>query len=142
MINIENKDLFGKVIAEALVKVDGKSSLQAWEKMRWVNAITKAVCQIEDFGAFMDWQEENQTLLIWSDKSNNIYEANGVCQCQAFEMGQPCWHRAAKRLVESYLAAMENPSPVKSGAAAKIENAPYLKPASDAKPMTVGGMRI
>jgi hypothetical protein len=25
-----------------------------------------------------------------------------VCQCQAFTHGQPCWHRAAARLVRRY----------------------------------------
>lgn len=144
MIEISNKNLFGKVIADALVKVDSNTGLQSWEKMRWVNAIAKAAAQIEDHGAFMTWQEENETLLIWSDKSNNIYETNGVCQCKAFEMGQPCWHRSAKKLYINYLAALENLMPPKTlaaGASVDIRNAPYL-PNRERKTEIVGRVRI
>jgi hypothetical protein len=31
--------------------------------------------------------------------SGNVYSANGVCQCRAYENKIPCWHRAAARLV-------------------------------------------
>jgi hypothetical protein len=143
MINIENKEIFGKVIADALAKVALNASLATWEVLRWNNAIAKAAAQIEDHGAFMDWQEEKQTLLIWSDRSNNIYEANGVCQCKAFELGQPCWHKAAKQLIKNYYAALEL-APLKSGAAVDIAKAPYFQNTlgEKAKPVSVGSIRI
>jgi hypothetical protein len=40
--------------------------------------------------------------LIILSPSNEIYEANGACQCRAFKNHQPCWHRAAARIVERY----------------------------------------
>ncbi|HEX8287286.1 MAG TPA: SWIM zinc finger family protein [Pyrinomonadaceae bacterium] len=38
-----------------------------------------------------------------SDTSNQVYTANGTCQCKAFEQGYPCRHRAASRLVTLYI---------------------------------------
>jgi hypothetical protein len=48
---------------------------------------------------YMEWQDG--ALLILSP-SNEIYEANGTCQCRAYLSGYPCWHRAAARIVERY----------------------------------------
>ena len=72
-------------------------------KKRWINAIAKATAEIEANGVFMTYQPEDHSLIIWSQKSNNIYTANGVCQCRAFEQGSPCFHRAAARLVRLYM---------------------------------------
>jgi len=141
MIEITNNNLFGKTIADALAKVENNPNLTSGMRLRWVNAISKAVAQIEDHGAFMTWQE-NETLLIWSNDSNEIYEANGVCQCRAYQNGYPCWHKAAKQLIKNYYAALETKPPTKSGAAVDISKAPYLKPNTDAKPQSVGGLRI
>ncbi|MET0466768.1 MAG: SWIM zinc finger family protein [Chitinophagaceae bacterium] len=48
---------------------------------------------------------DGHALLILSD-SNEIYTANGTCQCKAFQNGRrPCWHRAAARLVKRYTEA-------------------------------------
>ena len=139
MIEITDTKLFGKVIADALVKVDTNSTLNTWEKTRWINAISKAAVQIEDFSTFMTWQpEKGNTLLIWSSKSNEIYEANGVCQCQAYINGYPCWHRAAKKIVENYLKAAETSKP----RITNPDSIPYLKPPSNYKPEKVGNIRI
>ncbi len=75
---------------------------QAFDKtnsLRWQTAIAKAKRQIED-NPFMHF--DGDALLILSD-SNEIYRANGVCQCKAYEKGFPCWHRAAARLVKRYM---------------------------------------
>ncbi len=82
MLQIENKDRFGKVIADALSKLEQTADAQT--KKRWINAIAKATVEIEENGVFMTWQEADKSLLIWSQKSNKIYTANGVCQCRAF----------------------------------------------------------
>ncbi len=66
--------------------------------LRWQTAIAKAKRQIED-NPFMHF--DGDALLILSD-SNEIYRANGTCQCRAYVNGQPCWHRAAARLVKRY----------------------------------------
>lgn len=102
MLNIENKDRFGKVIAGALatVEVTAKSNQT---KKRWINAISKAAAQIDERGEFMDYDATENHMVIWSQDSNAVYSANGVCQCRAFERGLPCWLRAAARIACLYL---------------------------------------
>jgi hypothetical protein len=119
MLEITDTNKFGKVIADALSKVE-LTATDAQTKRRWVNAIAKAAAEIEQNGVFMTWQDEDHSLLIWSQKSNNIYSANGVCQCRAFEQGSPCFHRAAARLVRLYMEA-EN-VPVR-----EVNEIPYLR---------------
>jgi len=132
MLQIENKDRFGKVIADALSKVEQTADAQT--KKRWINAIAKATVEIEENGVFMTWMEEDKSLLIWSQKSNNIYTANGVCQCRAFEQGSPCFHRAAARLVRIYLETENVP--------VQAEEIHYLKQTIQVKAERVAGIRI
>ena len=84
-----NQETMSQVIQEAF---DKTSSL------RWQMAITKAKREIED-NPYMHY--DGHALLILSE-SNEIYSANGTCQCKAFEFGRPCWHRAAARIVQRY----------------------------------------
>ena len=133
MLQIENKDRFGKVIAGALSKVE-LTVADAQTKKRWINAIAKATVEIEENGVFMTWQEADKSLLIWSQKSNNIYAANGVCQCRAFEQGSPCFHRAAARLVRLYMETENAP--------VQAEEIPYLKPTVQVKAERIAGIRI
>jgi len=65
---------------------------------RWQMAIAKAKQEIES-NPFMHF--DGHALIILS-ASNEIYSANGTCQCKAYAHGQPCWHRAAARIVERY----------------------------------------
>jgi hypothetical protein len=44
--------------------------------------------------------------LLIGSPSGNSYSVNGSCQCRAFEVHNPCWHRAAKQLVARYLEAV------------------------------------
>ncbi len=134
MLQIENKDKFGKVIADALSKVELTADAQT--KKRWINAIAKAVVEIEENGVFMTWQEADKSLLLWSQKSNNIYAANGVCQCRAFEQGVPCFHRAAARLVRIYLETEDSPVKVKA------RDIHYLKQTVQIKAELVAGIGI
>jgi len=69
--------------------------------LRWQMAITKARAELE---ANPYMHLDGDALLILSD-SNEIYRANGTCQCKAYAHGQPCWHRAAARLVKRYMEA-------------------------------------
>ncbi len=121
MLEIENKDRFGKVVADALAKVE-LTVTDAQTKKRWIRAIAKAVAEIEQNGVFMTWQDEDHSLLIWSQKSNHIYSANGVCGCRAFEQGVPCFHRAAARLVRLYMEPETVAAPIK-----EVNEIPYLK---------------
>ena len=110
MLEITNTNKFGKVTAAAIAKVE-LTVTDAQTKKRWINAIAKAVIEIEENGAFMNYDEKDNYLVIWSQKSNEVYSANGVCQCKAFERGMACWHRAAARLVRLYLELPENVAP-------------------------------
>lgn len=38
-------------------------------------------------------------------KPGLIYTANGACQCRASEVHNPCWHRAASRLLRNAMDA-------------------------------------
>ena len=136
MLEIENKDRFGKVIADSLSKVE-QTATDAQTKKRWINAIAKAAVEIEQNGVFMTWQNEDHSLLIWSQKSNNIYTANGVCQCRAFEQGSPCFHRAAARLVRLYMEMENAPVQIK-----EVKEIPYLKRTVQIKAERVAGIRI
>ncbi len=133
MLQIENKDKFGKVIADALSKVE-LTVADAQNKRRWIRAIARAVAEIEENGNFMSWMAEDKALLIWSQKTDGVYTSNGVCQCRAFVQGVPCFHRAAARLVRLYLE-MEN-APVEA------KEIPYLKATKNIKAERIAGIRI
>ncbi len=137
MIEITDKDRFAQVIADSIARVELTNTNQQTKK-RWINAIAKATVEIEQNGVFMTWQEENHSLLIWSQKSNQIYTANGVCQCRAFAEGQACFHRAAARLVRLYLESEAKTASV----ATKREELTYLKPTMTFKAERVGGIRV
>jgi hypothetical protein len=89
MMNID-QDRMQQVAQEAFNWVSGNR--------RWESAIARAKAQLES-NPYMHF--DGGTLLVLSE-SGEIYRANGACQCKAFANGQPCWHRAAARLVERY----------------------------------------
>jgi hypothetical protein len=89
MINID-QDKLQHVAQEAFDRVSGNR--------RWETAIAKAKAQLET-NPYIHF--DGQSLLILSP-SDEIYNANGSCQCKAFTKGQPCWHRAAARLIKRY----------------------------------------
>lgn len=98
-----NSQVFGKVIAETLVLIQNQyesNQLSESNYKRWINAIGKATVEFEN-NPFLTWDADNKHLIIWS-KSNEIYEANGTCQCTAFLGSFPCYHRALARLVQRY----------------------------------------
>ena len=101
--NSINNQIFGKIVAETLVSVQKQYEEQGLSEgsfKRWINAIGKATVEFEN-NPFLSWDNEAKHLIIWS-KSNEIYEANGTCQCSAFKGGQPCYHRALARLIQRY----------------------------------------
>jgi len=87
-----NAERMNEVIQEAFDRTDS---------LRWQVAITKAKQEIEENPYI---HPDGDALLILSP-SGEIYSANGACQCKAFSHGQPCWHRAAARLVRRYMEA-------------------------------------
>lgn len=114
---ITDRARFLKVVADAITAAELKSKSEN-EKLRWIKAIAKAVAHIEQNGEFMDYDTKENHLIIWSQESDKIYSANGVCQCTAYTDGikyrrvaYPCFHRAAARLIRNYLGMAENTSP-------------------------------
>ena len=65
---------------------------------RWIVAIGRAALELDQ----NPWIERGDHGLIIGSPSGTCYAANGICQCTAFHYGQPCWHRAAARLVRRY----------------------------------------
>lgn len=92
MMSID-QDQMQQVAQEAFNKASGNR--------KWEVVIAKAKQQLES-NPFMHF--DGRALLILSP-SGEIYTVNGSCQCKAFAKGQPCWHRAAARLVQRYTQA-------------------------------------
>jgi len=165
MLEIKDRQFFLEIAADAIVQAEVNLTDRK-EATRWVNAIAKGIKLLDERGEFITWMPNDKSLLIWSD-SNEIYAANGVCQCEAYKNGLkrrnkpfPCKHRALARLVRLYIELQEKPNrqgespvadqqaqPVLSNIATSapvsdIRQAPYLKPSSDKKPERVGNFRI
>lgn len=64
---------------------------------RWLVAIGRAAYELET-NPWIERNPEGHGLIIGSS-SGQCYAANGVCSCVAYSFGQPCYHRAAARLV-------------------------------------------
>ena len=93
-----NKELLGEIAAESIGKINTRQE----NGKRWINAIAKAVVEIEN-NPFMTYSHDSHSLLMLSERSGQIYTANGTCQCAAFRKNQPCYHRAASRLIQIYV---------------------------------------
>ena len=94
-----NKELLGQIAAESINKIQ---NINAPNAQRWINAIAKAVSEIEN-NPYLTFDLKAHELLILSETTGNVYRANGVCQCRAYEQKMPCYHRAASRLVALYI---------------------------------------
>lgn len=104
-----NSDRFEEVVNEAMVRVQGAPK----DAGRWTRAITKAF-EFLTSTALWHLMDDGETLLIVSPQSSQVYEVGEHCEridggesktyCPAYAKGQPCWHRAAKRLVDLYVA--------------------------------------
>ena len=90
MLNL-NQDRLQQVAQEAFNKVSGNR--------RWETAIAKAKLQIES-NPYLHFTGHS---LLMLSQSGEIYESNGVCQCKAYQKGQPCYHRAAYKLLKRYM---------------------------------------
>lgn len=63
---------------------------------RWLNAINRAYQELET----NQWLFTGRVLVVASRTSTKRYHVTAsACQCQAAAKGQPCWHRAAHRLL-------------------------------------------
>lgn len=89
-----NEARLSAVVTEAFEKTSNNR--------RWQTAVVCAKVELET-NPFIAW---NGKALIILSPSNELYEANGTCQCAAFKSHNPCWHRAAARLIERYNEAV------------------------------------
>lgn len=96
-----NREVLAQVAADALAKLNPESR----DGKRWANAIGKAVAVIEQ-NPEMAYDLRTASLKIVGTRGTR-YTANGVCQCEAFNGGYPCYHRAAARLIQRYLEIMQ-----------------------------------
>lgn len=79
-----------------LAAVVEKAAHDAANHPRWLTAIGRAILELDS----NPWIERGELHgLIIGSPSGNAYAANGTCSCLAYTHGQPCWHRAAARLV-------------------------------------------
>jgi hypothetical protein len=96
MMNL-NPTILETVIQQAF---DAATTSGSKDAKRWGVAIAKAKQQLET-NPYMSL--DGDALLILSPESNEIYRANGTCQCKAWEKGKfPCWHRASARIIARY----------------------------------------
>src|SRR5262247_607715 len=87
MINIQK---FNEVAKAAKAKTNNK---------RWIAAIDKAVAGVES-GWWVITELADSVAV--TTETGKTYFANGSCQCRAYELNQPCKHRALARLIELY----------------------------------------
>jgi len=90
---------------EIMAQIAAAAKQQSGGDARWCRAIDSAVKLLANT-PYVHF--EGDTLLVVSDTSANVYNANGSCQCEAFKHGKPCRHRAAARLLRRYHEALQN----------------------------------
>jgi hypothetical protein len=88
MLNV-NVTTFSAVVDQAM--------RDACAHPRRLAAINRAVVEVLS-NPYMERDPDHGGILIGST-SGRVYAANGVCQCEAYAHGFPCYHRAAARLV-------------------------------------------
>lgn len=68
---------------------------------RWQRAVTKALDELLK----MDRVEQSGYWLLFRSKSDRIFYYHtaadaSACECDGYAFGNPCWHRAAARLLQ------------------------------------------
>ena len=103
IITIHRIELFDPLcdaVDEARAKSSGNTA--------WLNAIETAWAWLleEESYEVVDARTPHAAVRIPSrSRPGLIYTANGTCQCRAYEVHSPCWHRAASRLVRNAMEA-------------------------------------
>jgi hypothetical protein len=91
-----NHELLESIAAASIAALENSPRPDA---RRWQNAIKKSVVELQE-NPF--WNYADGELVMMSTTSCETHFPNGVCQCHAFEQGQPCRHRAAARILQKY----------------------------------------
>ena len=81
---------------------------QCGQHLRWLNALNRAALNLEA----CPWQFDGETLVITSATDTGARYTVDVhgCQCRAAAKGNPCWHRAAHRLLVKAAEMAQQPS--------------------------------
>ena len=86
------------VVFESLVEAYDVAAEKTVTDAKWHNAVTSAFDHLLPLDA-LDYHDG--VLMVQSATSDTVYHASPTtCQCHAFTRGNPCWHRAAARLVQ------------------------------------------
>lgn len=112
--NSTTKAVMTKIVVATIEAEIKEAARVAVEKVadqpRWARAIAKAEKWLLSRPG-VQYHPETHTLAVQGPEYRAIYLANGVCQCQAFKQGNPCYHRAAARLVTRALELAEGATP-------------------------------
>lgn len=80
-------------------QVAASTGISDEDRTLYENAVTKAFAQLME-GVRFDREDDGTFVFPSRSRSGLAHRVNGTCDCEASaEQGQPCWHRAAKRLV-------------------------------------------
>jgi hypothetical protein len=86
------------VVFDALVAAYDDAAEKTVTDAKWHNAVTSAFDHLLPLDS-LDYH--GGVLMVQSASSDDVYTASPTsCQCPAFQCGNPCWHRAAARLVQ------------------------------------------
>jgi hypothetical protein len=89
-MQINNIEKFNAVIEAAKTRAAGNT--------RWIKAIERAADNLLNNPCITEVADG----LIITSGSGETYRVSGQCQCKAHSFGDPCWHRAAAKLVQRY----------------------------------------
>jgi hypothetical protein len=65
----------------------------------WQNAIARAWDYLLEAEVYHFDAERHALRVESASEAGKVYEANAACQCRAHELGNPCWHRCAARII-------------------------------------------
>lgn len=102
-------------IFDQLCAAVDEARIKSAADLAWLNAISAAWAWLleEDTYEVVNAGTPHAAVRVPSrSKPGLIYTANGECQCRAYELHNPCMHRAASRLVRNALAFASAPAPI------------------------------
>jgi hypothetical protein len=115
--------IIAQAAATLYAQIAASPAIPDAERELYINATTKAWNQLMDGVKFE--REDDEFIFPSRTRAGMAHRVNGTCDCEASaEQGQPCWHRAAKKLV----LIMEAPTTPRPAAATPPPAAPVAPP--------------
>lgn len=87
---------------DALVSAYDAAKAKCADDPRWLSALQSAYEYLSELavnGLPVELDETDHLRVESRTRPGTFYWANGTCSCRAAQVGNPCWHRAASRLV-------------------------------------------